>query len=71
MNGKHPAWKILVDDFWGAPLTNTNSHKSYRPLTTLSYRINYMLSAFQPFTYHLVNVVLHATACALVLVYAR
>lgn len=71
VNGRQPAWRILIDDFWGAPLTNANSHKSYRPLTTLTYRLNYAVHSFDPLGYHLVNVLLHATMCGLVLVFAR
>lgn len=29
---------ILRDDFWGTPMQDPNSHKSYRPLTTLTFR---------------------------------
>ncbi|MGA8892716.1 MAG: tetratricopeptide repeat protein [Anaeromyxobacteraceae bacterium] len=39
----------------------------YRPLTTLSYSLNYALGGFAPFGFHLVNVLLHAVVCVLVL----
>lgn len=26
------------DDFWGTPMMDSRSHKSYRPLTTLTFR---------------------------------
>lgn len=29
---------VLTDDFWGTPMQDVNSHKSYRPLTTLTFR---------------------------------
>ena len=29
---------VLIDDFWGTPMQDINSHKSYRPLTTLTFR---------------------------------
>lgn len=29
---------LLKDDFWGVPMHDPSSHKSYRPLTTLSFR---------------------------------
>ena len=29
---------VFVHDFWGRPITSNLSHKSYRPLTTLSFR---------------------------------
>lgn len=33
-----PISQLLWDDFWGTPLTHSGSHKSYRPLTVLSFR---------------------------------
>ena len=36
-----------------------NSHKSYRPLTVLSFRINHALSGLDPRDFHITNVVLH------------
>jgi len=29
---------LFWNDFWGSRITHPNSHKSYRPLTTLTYR---------------------------------
>ena len=39
----------------------------YRPLTTLSYTVNYALGGLDPFGFHLANVLLHAAVCVLVL----
>ncbi len=39
----------------------------YRPLTTLSYSLNYALGGLDPFGFHLANVLLHAVVCVLVL----
>lgn len=33
-----PLRHLLVDDFWGKPMWDNTSHKSYRPLTVLSFR---------------------------------
>lgn len=41
------------------------SHKSYRPLTVLTFRFNYLLHALEPFGYHLVNLLLHLSVCLL------
>nr|CAI5818182.1 unnamed protein product [Callosobruchus analis] len=30
--------RLFVDDFWGTPMADLASHKSYRPLTTLTFR---------------------------------
>lgn len=38
INLKTPVIKIFSHDFWGTRLTNNASHKSYRPLTILSFR---------------------------------
>lgn len=40
-------------------MENSGSHKSYRPLTTLSFRLNFLLSGLNPWSYHLTNVLLH------------
>ncbi|KAL9899305.1 transmembrane O-mannosyltransferase targeting cadherins 4 [Glossina fuscipes fuscipes] len=32
---------IFYNDFWGTPLANNNSHKSYRPLTTLMFHYEF------------------------------
>ena len=58
-------WELLRHDFWGATLTHKESHKSYRPLTVATFRLNYMLHELQPLGYHLVNVLLHSAVCYL------
>ena len=42
----------------------------YRPLTTLSYSLNYALGGLDPLGFHLSNVLLHAVVCVLVLLLA-
>ena len=41
------------------------SHKSYRPITVLTFRLNYILHELQPLGYHLINILLHATVTLL------
>ncbi|XP_054714335.1 protein O-mannosyl-transferase TMTC3-like [Uloborus diversus] len=60
-----PITNIFQNDFWGTPLRKEQSHKSYRPLTVLSFRLNYAVHGLNPFGYHLVNVLLHALVCIL------
>ncbi|XP_037086631.1 protein O-mannosyl-transferase TMTC2-like isoform X2 [Pollicipes pollicipes] len=60
-----PLTSLLLDDFWGTPLSHSGSHKSYRPVTVLSFRLNYLAGGLRPWGYHLVNVLLHSVACAL------
>ncbi|XP_014210531.1 transmembrane and TPR repeat-containing protein 1-like isoform X2 [Copidosoma floridanum] len=61
-----PLGQLLRDDFWGTPMHDPNSHKSYRPLTTLTFRLNYLAAGLRPSWYHATNVALHAAACMLV-----
>ena len=66
-----PLWNVFVDDFWGTPLRHSGSHKSYRPLCVLTFRLNYVLSGLEPFGYHLTNVLLHAGVTALYVLTVR
>ena len=36
--GKSGLLQVFANDFWGKPMSDPDSHKSYRPLTTLSFR---------------------------------
>ncbi|XP_028175838.1 protein O-mannosyl-transferase TMTC1-like [Ostrinia furnacalis] len=64
--GGNSLQQLLLDDFWGTPMADASSHKSYRPLTTLSFRLNYALAGLRPWWWHACNVLLHAACCALV-----
>ncbi|KAK7461646.1 hypothetical protein BaRGS_00038595, partial [Batillaria attramentaria] len=55
-----PLINLVYDDFWGTPLTHSGSHKSYRPLCVLTFRLNYYLGELDPLGYHLGNVLCHA-----------
>lgn len=39
--GTSSVLQLLGNDFWGTPLSDPRSHKSYRPLTTLSFRYHF------------------------------
>ena len=54
-----PVWRLLENDFWGTPMVKEQSHKSYRPVTVLTFRLNYLLHQLQPLGFHLVNLLLH------------
>lgn len=59
-------------DYWGQDnVSSPNSHKSWRPVTTLSFRLNYGVHGMDPFGYHVVNTALHATVSGLVVLVAR
>ena len=76
-----PLAQVWADDFWGEPMASANSHKSYRPLTVLSFRLSYVLwSAVLPSgglgaaaqrAYHAENVALHALVSVLFLAAVR
>lgn len=68
INPENPLLEVFSDDFWGAKLNSKKSHKSYRPLTIITFRWNYWLAGgLHPFGFHLVNVLLHAAASMLYL----
>ncbi|XP_061389627.1 protein O-mannosyl-transferase Tmtc3 [Musca vetustissima] len=58
-----PLRQIFLNDFWGTPMRKEHSHKSYRPLTVLTFRFNYWLHELQPYGYHAVNILLHIAVC--------
>lgn len=66
-----PWINIFYDDFWGTLLTHSGSHKSYRPLCTLSFRLNHAVGGLEPWGYHLVNVAIHGAVTGLFTSLAR
>ena len=53
-------WKELFEnDYWGTNVSAEESHKSYRPFTVMTFRLNYYYGELEPFGYHIVNVFLH------------
>lgn len=60
LRSETPWVNLLQDDFWGTPMHVDGSHKSYRPLTIFTFRMNYLFAGLQPVGYHMVNVLLHA-----------
>eukprot|EP00803_Ostreobium_quekettii_P011106 evm.model.scf_344.3 EVM.evm.TU.scf_344.3 scf_344:28738-43688(+) len=36
-------WELFKNDFWGQEIKGDMSHKSYRPLTVLAFRLTYLL----------------------------
>ncbi|XP_049928439.1 protein O-mannosyl-transferase TMTC3 isoform X2 [Epinephelus moara] len=62
-----PLRNLFLNDFWGTPMAEERSHKSYRPLTVLTFRLNYLFSELSAASYHLLNVVLHGVVCVLFL----
>ncbi|CAK9082352.1 unnamed protein product [Durusdinium trenchii] len=61
---------IFRHDFWGFPLESEKSHKSYRPLTTLTFRFQMRYAGDQADSQaanmmHMFNVLIHALNCGL------
>lgn len=36
--GTTTVWQLFHNDFWGQPMSHPDSHQSYRPITTLTFR---------------------------------
>ena len=69
-------WKeAFTRDFWGIEMKEEQSHKSFRPITTLTLKVNYSLGEklkqpddkYPPtYYFHVVNVVLHGIVTGLI-----
>ncbi|XP_062518575.1 protein O-mannosyl-transferase TMTC4-like [Corticium candelabrum] len=60
--------QLFLHDFWGKRLTSKHSHKSYRPLTVLTFRWNFWMSGgLHPWGFHLTNILLHPVVSVLVM----
>ncbi|MBN3304077.1 TMTC3 protein, partial [Amia calva] len=62
-----PLKNLFQNDFWGTPMAEERSHKSYRPLTVLTFRLNYVFSELTAMSYHLLNLLLHGVVCVIFL----
>ena len=56
-------FNLLRNDFWGQDIKLVDSHKSFRPVTVLSFRINYSIHGLEPYGYHAVNIIIYAFSC--------
>jgi len=39
-------WPLLTNDFWGTPMAHADSHKSWRPITVASFRLDVLVTWF-------------------------
>ena len=63
-----PLKDIFTNDFWGTKLNHKHSHKSYRPLTILTFRLHFWLrGSLVAQDYRIVNIILHTVVCVLML----
>jgi hypothetical protein len=61
----HPLSAYLRAPFWNERFEADAVRAFFRPIVTLSYRLDYLLSGPSPFGFHLTNIVLHAAVTVL------
>ncbi|ELU04909.1 hypothetical protein CAPTEDRAFT_94543 [Capitella teleta] len=71
VTGEVAVAEVFVHDFWGSDIRSNTSHKSYRPLTTLTFRATHAVFGLRPLAYHVVNVALHVIVTSLLHVFMR
>ncbi|KAL4232631.1 Protein O-mannosyl-transferase tmtc2 [Mactra antiquata] len=69
--GKSDIVNVFYNDYWGLPVHMNESHKSYRPLTVLTFRLNHWLFGLNSCSFHVVNVCLHVMVTALLVYTCR
>ncbi|XP_076161953.1 protein O-mannosyl-transferase TMTC4 isoform X2 [Ptiloglossa arizonensis] len=63
-----PLRNLFKNDFWGSKLTYKHSHKSYRPFTILTFRLNFWFrQTLVAQDFHIINIILHTIICILLL----
>lgn len=59
--------ELLRRDYWGLPLYGSGwTNKSFRPITTLTFRWNFLLHGLDSSGFHITNVLLHCLASVMV-----
>uniref|UniRef100_A0A8C9YZM5 dolichyl-phosphate-mannose--protein mannosyltransferase n=1 Tax=Sander lucioperca TaxID=283035 RepID=A0A8C9YZM5_SANLU len=58
---------IFSNDFWGKRMADNTSHKSYRPLCILTFKLNILLGGMTPLYFHIINVCLHCSVTCLLM----
>ncbi|KAM7364611.1 transmembrane O-mannosyltransferase targeting cadherins 4 isoform 2-T2 [Cochliomyia hominivorax] len=62
---------IFTCDFWGASITDADSHKSYRPLTSLMFHLEWVKWKLDPYHMKFINLIIHIINTILVLLVIR
>eukprot|EP00935_MAST-01C_sp_MAST-1C-sp1_P001709 g1709.t1 len=52
--------RLLSHDFWGRDLEEPVSHRSFRPITVLSFRANYLATGEECMPFRVTNIAIHA-----------
>ncbi len=63
MKGLTTLKQLFSHDFWGQDITLFDSHKSYRPLTVLTFRMDHYFHGLSADGYHVSNIIIYALAC--------
>ncbi len=58
--GHRSIGQLFFHDFWGQQMSSSDSHKSFRPLAVLSFRISRIVYGLNARGFHFDNVFLHA-----------
>jgi protein O-mannosyl-transferase len=67
----HPLWDYFRAPFWNERFDADGVRAFFRPIVTLSYRLDYVVGGGTPFAFHLTNVLLHAAVTVLVFAWMR
>ncbi len=65
------SWRLIPEGFRHFLFTDATASNFYRPIQRLTYTADYALFAFQPWGYHLTNIVLHAAAGVALFLFVR
>lgn len=71
VKGETSILELFMHDFWGQDIKLIDSHKSYRPITTLSFRMNHEIHGLRAGGFHLTNVLIYASAVILVYITSK
>lgn len=66
VEGTNSFYNLWTNDFWGTSITSNTSHKSYRPLCVLFFRMEYYFFGFWPLPFRLTNVLMHGVVSVFV-----
>jgi tetratricopeptide (TPR) repeat protein len=66
-----PLSEYFLRPFWMSPLDPDAARALYRPLVTLSYRLDHLIAGDAPLAFHATNVLLHTLVAALLFAWMR
>ena len=71
VSSTNPLKDVFYHDFWGQDISLADSHKSYRPVTVLTFRFNHWLHGYSPFGFHALNIFFYAVGVVVYYNWAR